>query len=120
MQLSAPFATNLSMDGVWMKIELYYFDGCESWKTALSNLQVVLREEKLDSSVDLFEVKSDEEAAELKFPGSPTFRMDGEDFWPESRDSYWMSCRLYRTPDGLRGAPTVEMFRKKLIQMRES
>jgi len=30
-------------------------------------------------------VESDEEAARLKFLGSPSFRVDGVDWWPEER-----------------------------------
>jgi len=62
-------------------------------------------------------VESDEEAARLKFLGSPSFRVDGVDWWPEERKRYNLSCRVYATPQGLRGAPTVEMLREKLRSM---
>jgi len=100
-----------------MEINLLYFDGCPSWKNALANLQVALKEEGMDISIKLIEVKSDQEAAGKKFLGSPSFQISGEDFWPEDRQSYSMNCRVYGTPEGLKGWPTVDMFRQKLISM---
>jgi hypothetical protein len=98
-----------------MEIKLLYFEGCPSWKKALNNLQIAFSEEGLDFSVDLVEVRSDQEAVGMKFLGSPSFQVDGEDFWPEVRNSYMMNCRLYRTPAGLKGWPSVEMLRQKLM-----
>jgi hypothetical protein len=80
-----------------MEIELLYFDGCPSWQNALANLQTALREEELDIPIDLSEVKSDQDAAGAKFLRSPSFQVYGEDFWPEDRKTYSMSCRVYRT-----------------------
>src|SRR4051812_33518830 len=39
--------------------------------------------------------------------GSPTLRVDGVDTEPGARDrtDYGVKCRLYRTEEGLRGAP---------------
>jgi len=102
-----------------MEIKLLYFDGCQSWKNALNNLHIALSEEGLDFPVQLIEVKSDQEAAVMKFLGSPSFQVDGKDFWPDDRQSYSMSCRLYRTSAGLKGWPTVEMLRQKLQVIRK-
>lgn len=58
-------------------------------------------------------------AASVRFPGSPTIRINGRDVDPGYVDSgdYTPRCRLYRTSDGLpgklrtrpRGARTVEI-----------
>lgn len=98
-----------------MTINLLYFDGCPSWKTALTNLQSALKEEHLNYSINPIEIETDQEAAVTKFLGSPSIQIDGEDLWPETRKSYTMNCRVYRTTDGLKGWPTVEMIRQKLI-----
>jgi hypothetical protein len=100
-----------------MEIRLLYFDGCPSWKNALKNLQVAFKEECMDISIRLVNVKSDKEAAAKKFLGSPSFQIKGEDFWPEDQPSYSMNCRIYATPEGLKGWPTVEMLRQKLISI---
>ena len=100
-----------------MNIDLLYFDGCPSWQKGLEALQIAIHDAGMDASIHLAEVKSDQEAAEIKFLGSPSFQIDREDFWPEERFNYSMNCRIYKTPTGLRGWPTVEMLRDKLMTM---
>lgn len=100
-----------------MEINLLYFDGCPSWQNALANLKSVLQEERLNISINLIEVNSDQKATEEKFLGSPSFQVDGEDFWPENRQSYSMNCRVYKTTEGLKGWPTIEMLREKLREI---
>ena len=97
-----------------MKIELLYFDGCPSWESGLKNLQTALQEEGLSTAVEMVKVESDEDAARLKFLGSPHFRVDGMDLWHEERDVYSLSCRVYPTPNGIKGHPTVQMLKEKL------
>lgn len=43
----------------------------------------------------------------VRFPGSPTIRIDGRDVDPTYVDpgDYTPRCRLYRTSEGLRGLP---------------
>jgi hypothetical protein len=100
-----------------MKIDLLYFDGCPSWQNALANLQTTLKEDGLAIPINLVNVKSDREATDQRFLGSPSFQVNGIDFWPEDRNSYLMSCRVYTTPEGLKGWPTVEMLRQKLLEI---
>jgi hypothetical protein len=101
-----------------MKIELLYFDGCPSWENGLKNLETALQEEGLTASVEIVKVMDDADAARLKFPGSPHFRADGQDFWPEERKNYSLSCRVYSTPEGIKGFPTVAMLRQQLEQFK--
>ena len=97
-----------------MKINLLYFDECPSWQQALTNLRTAIREEKLDASVELIKVTTDQEAVDQRFLGSPSFQVDGVDFWPAHQDRFSMSCRVYSTSIGLKGWPTIEMLRDKL------
>jgi hypothetical protein len=97
-----------------MKIDLLYIDDCPSWQSGLENLKAALEAEGLEAVIRLVKVPDDAEAARLKFLGSPAFCMDGVDFWPEGRARYNLNCRVYFTPHGLKGAPTVEMLREKL------
>jgi hypothetical protein len=100
-----------------MEIKLLYFDGCPSWQNALASLQKIIKEEGLEIPVNLVEVKSDREATDDKFLGSPSFHVSGQDFWPENRDSYSMCCRIYNTPQGLKGWPTDGMLRQRLFEL---
>jgi len=101
-----------------MKIQLLYFDGCPSWETALHNLKAACALEDLPAEIELVEVRDDDDAARLRFLGSPSIVVDGQDLWPETRKAYYMSCRMYRTPEGMRGWPTVEMLRERLRAAR--
>jgi len=99
-----------------MKIEVLYFDGCPSWQTGVDNLQQELRLEGLAWPVELTAVRDDDQAARLQFLGSPSFRVGDQDLWPEERAEYSMSCRVYRTPEGVKGWPSVDMLRERLRQ----
>ena len=101
-----------------MKIDLLYFDGCPSWESALTNLKAALIAEGLEVEIRLIKIESDEQATQLKFLGSPSFHVNGQDWWPEERNTYNLSCRIYPTPQGIKGAPTVEMLREKIQAYR--
>jgi len=103
-----------------MKIELLYFDGCPSWEHGLENLEIVLQEEGVSASVEMVKVLDDDEAAQQKFLGSPSFRVDGVDLWQEERDVYSLSCRVYPTPNGVKGFPTVDMLREQLRRFKQA
>jgi hypothetical protein len=101
-----------------MKIELLYFDGCPSWENGLKNLETALQEADLTASVEMVKVTDDEGATQLKFLGSPSFRIDGHDLWPEERENYSLSCRIYPTPEGIKGCPTTAMLKQQLKQFK--
>jgi hypothetical protein len=100
-----------------VNIHLLYFDDCPSWQNSLENLKTALQIEGFNASVVLVKVENNDYAGRLKFLGSPSFQINGQDLWPEDRDIYSLCCRIYSTPDGMNGYPTVEMFRQKLIAM---
>jgi hypothetical protein len=84
-----------------VKIELLWWDGCPSHPEALTLLESILAEHGIDVPVELVEVVTDEQAAELRFPGSPTIRLDGRDIDPVGAESPpSLTCRVYRLPDG--------------------
>ncbi len=97
-----------------MKIELLYFDGCPSWETGLQNLKSAVLQEGLIADIDLVKVHDDVEATHFKFLGSPSFLVNGNDLWQETRETFALSCRIYSTPNGIKGFPTVNMLREKL------
>ena len=101
-----------------MKIELLYFDDCPSWETGLENIEAALQEEGLSVSVEMVKVMDDDDAERLKFLGSPSFRVDGVELWPEEREIYSLSCRVYPTTEGVKGFPTVAILREQLKQFK--
>jgi hypothetical protein len=103
-----------------MNIELLYFDDCPSWQSALANLQAALSEEKLHLQVCLTKVRDTEEAQSRGFLGSPSIHVGGADLWPEEGVSYSWGCRVYPTPEGLKGWPTIQMIRERLASLVSS
>lgn len=94
---------------------MLYFDGCPSHAPAGEALREALAEEGIEAGVDAVAVNTDEEARRLRFPGSPTIRLGGKDLFPVPEQEDWrLSCRVYATPEGLRGSPTPEMLREAL------
>lgn len=51
-------------------------------------------------SVVITEITTDEQAADLGFPGSPTIRVNGADVQEPLEDATGLTCRIYRTRDG--------------------
>jgi hypothetical protein len=95
-----------------MKIELLWFDECPSYLPARALLEQVLREEKVDATIEMVQVRDDADAVAKKFLGSPTIRLNGVDpFAERGQDQFAMQCRVYRTPEGLKGVPTKDMLR---------
>ncbi|GJL78103.1 MAG: hypothetical protein NPINA01_10920 [Nitrospinaceae bacterium] len=100
-----------------MKIEFLYFESCANHEQALNLLQKILKEEGIESPVDLIKVESDEMAVELKFPGSPTIRINGQDVDPPQEASgFSQQCRVYHNDGILKGVPSEEKLKKIIRQ----
>ncbi|HEY5159551.1 MAG TPA: hypothetical protein VII83_00635, partial [Gaiellaceae bacterium] len=81
-------------------IELLYWQGCPSHPEAKALLEGVLAELGRDDEIVMTEVKSDEEAERLHFPGSPTIRVDGRDIDARgANERPSLTCRIYYLPD---------------------
>ena len=101
-----------------MKVEILYFDGCPTFLAAEKTLREILEEQGIAAEVELVAVNTDEEARRLRFPGSPTIRVAGKDLFPtEEREDWRLGCRVYKTPEGLKGSPTAEMLGEALTKM---
>ena len=84
-----------------MTVEFLSWEGCPSHDEARELLDEVLRERGLDAQVKMRHVATREEALELRFPGSPTIRIDGRDVDPAgAAEPPSLSCRIYYLPDG--------------------
>jgi hypothetical protein len=97
-----------------MKVELLYFEGCPHWREGLENLKAALAEEHIIADINLVKINDDDDADREKFLGSPSFRINGKDLWPEERQSYRLGCRIYQLANGMHGYPTVTILREKI------
>ncbi|HVF79998.1 MAG TPA: hypothetical protein VNA28_17025 [Solirubrobacteraceae bacterium] len=93
-----------------MKVELLYFVGCPNHEALVPRLRELLASTGVTGDVELVEVQDADAADRERFLGSPTVRIDGQDVEPgaDQRSDFGLKCRLYATPDGLRGTPADE------------
>ena len=96
-----------------MEITLQYFDGCPNWEVLDRRIAEILDRQ---SGVHVVHerIQTDEEAARVDFRGSPTILVDGVDPFADEHAPVGLACRVYPTPDGLAGSPTVEQLRAVL------
>jgi len=96
---------------ITVRITLSYFDGCPNWQIAYERLtQALAITGREDLVIELMPVTSEEEAVALRFAGSPTIYIDGVDPFAQETLRPGLSCRLYRTPEGVGGAPSVDQL----------
>ena len=100
-----------------MKVEILYFEGYPTYLKAEETLRKVLAEEGIEARVEPVALNTDDEAQKIRFPGSPTIRVDGEDLFPmPDRSRYALGCRMYATPEGPKGTPPAAMLREALAE----
>jgi len=93
-----------------VRIELLWFSGCPNWQETEGRLRQALVVAEVEEQVMLVELTTPEDAERLRFRGSPTVLVDGRDPFAEESDPVGLSCRVFRTADGLQGAPTVDQL----------
>ena len=100
-----------------VKVSLLYIDDCPNWRLAKERLVEALRlSGRSDAEVELRVVASDADAHALRFRGSPTIQIDGNDALAGDEDgTFGLTCRVYRTEAGLDGAPTVDQLVAALV-----
>jgi hypothetical protein len=99
------------------RIEFLYWEDCPSQEQALTRLQEVMAEGRIESPIEMIEVLTDEDAKRLGFPGSPTIRVDGVDVDVSGAGQMAtaLTCRVYLLEDGrFSPIPSKEMIRRAL------
>ncbi len=90
-----------------------YFDDCPNWKVT-DELLHELADEIEDLTIHHRYVGTPEDAEKYQFRGSPSVLVDGVDPFADADDPVGLSCRVYQTPDGMAGSPTLEQLRNAL------
>lgn len=94
-----------------MRFELQHIDDCPYWEVASERLrEAMVAVGHGDDPVAVRTVRDPDEAEQMGFAGSPTIYADGIDLFPRGDDGGALACRVYRTPAGLAGSPTVEQL----------
>lgn len=96
-----------------MEITLQYFDGCPNWKPADRRLAQIAAEHP-EIRVTRQRVETVEDAERMGFHGSPSILVNGVDVFAGPDAGVGLACRVYATPDGRAGAPTLEQLRVRV------
>jgi len=98
------------------RVEILYFEGCPNHEPARALVERVAAELRVEPAIELVEVVDPDAAADMRFLGSPTIRVDGRDVEPgaDERHEFVLSCRVYRTERGLAGQPDETWIREAL------
>ena len=99
-----------------MRVRFLFYEDCPSHDLALQRLREVLDEKGIDANVEVVKVESEEQAHELRFVGSPTILLNGQDIDPPPPDSHYaLTCRAYRLEDGrISPLPSPDTIRRAI------
>ena len=104
-----------------MRVSFLYYEDCPSYDLALERLREVMDEEGIPGEVEVVKVETEEQARELRFVGSPTIRVDGQDIDPPSDSRYALTCRAYRLADDrISPLPSKDMIRRAFRSLAKS
>jgi hypothetical protein len=96
---------------VGMDVRLLYFDGCPHGPVAEGRLRSALAGVGRDDvAIERVFVETPEDADRLGFIGSPTILVDGRDPFANGDEQPALACRVFSTPEGRAGSPTVDQL----------
>lgn len=98
-----------------MDVTLLYFADCPSWQVADEHLQIL--EGEFNFTLSRVEVTTPEAAQAFAFLGSPSVQVDGVDLLGDPGAPAGLSCRIYQTPGGPAGSPTIDQLRTALSEL---
>lgn len=92
------------------EVELLWFQDCANHSAARQMLEEAIAQVAPGTTIKDVDATDPVVANQVRFPGSPTIRVDGRDVDPTYSDpgDYTPRCRLYRASAGLRGVPDRE------------
>lgn len=89
------------------RVEILWFEGCPNHLAARRLVEEIIREHGIEATVEAIEVPDLATGEQVRFPGSPTIRVNGVDIEPgfEPCTDCTPRCRVYATSAGLKGMP---------------
>lgn len=92
-----------------VNIEVLHIADCPSWVAVGGRLREALDATGFEGTTIRYRLleSGEDAAAQVRFAGSPTILLDGEDMFPGGGRTSNLACRVYPTPAGLAGSPTT-------------
>jgi hypothetical protein len=99
-----------------MQVELLKIPDCPGADIAYDRLRQVLDGLGVGETIRTIEIATEEQARRLRFPGSPTLRIDGCDVEPAADriGQYAVACRLYGSGGSADNAPSAAAIRRSV------
>jgi len=96
-----------------MRIEVLTFDDCPHSDSTRELVRLAVRLERVNAAIDIIDVTTPDAARNLRFLGSPSVRIDGEDveLAARGRTEYGLMCRTYGDGTTTTGTPPIELIR---------
>lgn len=102
-------------DTVNMDVEILHIAECPNWQAVKPLIETAIGQQALSRTAIRFRLLTSEaEAKELDFAGSPTIFVNGRDLFPTTGYPGGLACRVYPTPEGLAGMPTLAQVKEAL------
>lgn len=93
-------------------VEILYTDTCPFWKETLKLVNEAAANMKTNVTIKEIKVKNEEDARRLRFPGSPTVRINGVDIDPTAKPTEgFIGCRIYLHRGRAQELPPEEMVK---------
>ena len=111
----------MAAEGSRPRVEILYVEGCPNHDRTHALVERVAAELGIEPEVELIEVRDANAALGLRFPGSPTVRVNGRDVEPGEGDrrDFVLSCRVYPREGGFGGQPDEAWIRAALEEPQE-
>ncbi len=102
-----------------MKVEVLYVAECPAHPEAVRLVRGILAAEGVAAEIQEVLVKDERMANRLRFPGSPTIRINGQDVAEEPKEprGFALSCRLYPESQ-VAGLPPAGLVRRAIAEAR--
>ncbi len=104
-----------------MQIELLYSSKCPNHDEALQNLIRVLKRNGWPAGIHSVEIKDLNQAKKVKFLGSPTIRVNGQDLEKdvEKAGNFSLDCRTYLIKGKSTSVPTEDFIEEGIKRILE-
>ncbi|WP_377645567.1 hypothetical protein [Oryzobacter terrae] len=97
-----------------VQIELLVVPDCPHEAPAAELITLAVADTGVQAQVTRTVITSQDQARLRGFVGSPTILLNGSDPFADPAAPAAMACRLYSTPEGLRGVPALRDLRQAL------